>query len=126
MCYSCQKKGHYSSQCFTKSVGSVDTALSEIDDETAYLNTITSSSTTKSWNCNVALDRQEVTFKIDTGAEVTVISESVAQQFELKKPKISQKKLCGPDHKFLSVLGKIPLTLSYRGMYYIYGNSLHG
>ena len=76
VCHSCQKKGHYSSQCFTKSVGSVATALSEIDDETAYLNTITSSSTTKSWNCNVALDGQEVTFKIDTGAEVTVISET--------------------------------------------------
>ena len=93
-CHSCQKKGHYSSHCFTNSVGSVATALSEIDDETAYFNTITSSSTTKLWNCNVALDGQEVTFKIDTGAEVTVISESVAQQFELKKPKISQKKLC--------------------------------
>ena len=119
MCQSCQKRGDYSSQCFLKSVGSVATALSEINDETASLDTITLSSTTKSCICNVALDEQNVIFKIDTGAEVTVISESVAHQFELKQRKISHKMLCGADHKFLSVLGEVPLTLSYRGKHYM-------
>ena len=120
MCQSCQKRGDYSSQCFLKSVGSVATALSEINDETASLDTITLSSTTKSCICNVALDEQNVIFKIDTGAEVTVISESVAHQFELKQRKISHKMLCGADHKFLSVLGEVPLTLSYRGKLFLF------
>ena len=40
---------------------------------TAYLNTVEDSNMT--WNTTMLIDEQEGSFKIDTGAEVTVISD---------------------------------------------------
>ena len=54
-----------------------------------------------------------VLFKVDTGAEVTVISEGTWKRLSLTEP-LQQPNtfLCGPDHTRLTVLGKILLTLT--------------
>ena len=41
------------------------------------------------------VDAKEVTFKVDTGAEVTVIAENILTQLDLKKLRKSSKTLCG-------------------------------
>ena len=77
-CHNCKKKGHYSSQCFHKSVADVTTApeTDAMDYDVAYLNGVETKDST-AWNCKVLLNDQEVLFKTVTGAEVTVIAEDV-------------------------------------------------
>ena len=48
-------------------------------------------------------------FKLNTGTEVTVVSEEVMEQN-------SSKKLCGPDQKPLEVLGELYVNLSHKGI----------
>ena len=114
VCHTCQKKGHYSSQCFSKSVANVSIS-SEDENDTAYLNTVTLQSGSKSWNCNVVINGQKIPFKLDTGAEVTVVSESVLKSVDADRLKLPSKRLCGPDRKPLSVLGELSLSLTYKG-----------
>ena len=115
-CHNCGKKGHYSAQCFKKSVSDVTIPHEpEVSDyDMAYLNTVGSSNTT-TWNCTVLLNDHEVPFKVDTGAEVTVISEDSWKSLGLSEMKPPTKKLHGPDRQPLKVRGEIHATLSYRG-----------
>ena len=110
-------KGHFSSQCFSKSVASVNSSSpsSETEYDTAYLNAVTSGSNAKTWTCEIMVDGQNVPFKIDTGAKVTVITELVAKQLQPKKLLKSWKNLCGPVRKSLTVLSELTVSLTYKG-----------
>ena len=55
------------------------------------------------WSCTVLLNDHEVPFKVDTGAEVTVISEDWWKSLGMSKVKPPSKKLHGPDNKPLKV-----------------------
>ena len=115
-CYTCKCKGHFSMQCFSKSVTEVS-FITEPGDEyydTAFLNTIGAGHAT-SWNSTVAINRRETQFKLDAGAEVTVISEVVLTSLSSPKLHKATKRLCGPDKKPLDVLGELLVTLSYKG-----------
>ena len=61
------------------------------------------------------INGQKLPFKLDTGAEVTVVSESVVKSVDADKLKQPSKRLCGPDRKPISVLGELSLSLSYKG-----------
>lgn len=115
-CYTCKRKGHFSSQCFSKSVAEVSSAAEPTDEyyDTAFLNTIGAGHTT-AWNSTIAVNGQEAVFKLDTGAEVSVISEDVLASLSLPKPHKTTKRLYGPDRQPLNVLGELPVTLSYKG-----------
>lgn len=109
-CHKCGKKGHYARVCRTKSVAAVD------DDplEMAYLNSVDHpiSTPSASWSVQVKLKGISIPFKLDTGAEVTAVSEDVLQTIgrpTLRKP---SKRLCGPDRKPLEVLGSFMADLS--------------
>ena len=62
----------------------------------------------------VLVNNQPVSFKIDTGTEVSVISENIFSN-SLNGINVQQttKRLCGPDQKLLEVLGELLATLSY-------------
>ena len=80
----------------------------------AYLNTIGADQATM-WNCTIRVDGHEVPFKVDTGAEVTVISEELWTSLHLSQLKPPTKRLHGPDSKPLKVTGELCATLQYRG-----------
>ena len=63
----------------------------------------------------VLVDGKEVIFKVDTGVKVTVLTENILTQLNLKKLRKSWKSLCGPDQRHLSVLGELLVSLSYKG-----------
>ena len=68
--------------CYPKTISNVITCNNdEFNDDLdiSYLNTITSN-TTQTWNCVVLVDGVEVPFKIDTGVEVTVVTESISNK----------------------------------------------
>ena len=73
ICHKCHKKGHFKAVCRSKrevSDDSKDEFLSVIHPETDSL-----SSTETPWTTNLELNGRNMEFKIDTGADVTVISE---------------------------------------------------
>ena len=132
-CHRCKRQGHYSSQCLSKTVAELTTEVQELtvndpdhhtDEPTfsnvVYLNTVggdsaTEQNSTTSWNVQVAINNKVLLFKVDTGADVTAMSESAWQQLnsdnKLQLTSTAQQ-LCGPDRKSLHVLGTVPLTLT--------------
>ena len=73
--HSCKKNGHYSSLCFSKLVSNITTPSEEVDQGNAFLDTVSLQETGRTWMVTLMLDNQEVTFKVDTGADVSMISE---------------------------------------------------
>ena len=65
---------------------------------------------TKSWITTVRLEDQEVTFKMDTGAEVTAISEKIYHK-KLSKP---DKVLYGASRQPLPVIGQFAAQFTYK------------
>ena len=66
-CSHCQKRGHYSTQCYFKRMSEVSIGDNE-DLNHAFLDNITNSQE-KSWFASIRMDGQSVDFKLDTGAE---------------------------------------------------------
>ena len=106
ICYKC---GHYSVVCHTKAV----TAVSGEPLGTAYLDTVERySSSHQPWICHINVNNIPIAFTIDTGAEVTAISEETFRLLnsELSKP---SKALQGPGRKPFSALGTVTVSLKY-------------
>ena len=73
--------------------------------------------TEKSWSTTVTLGDQTVQFKLDTGAEVSAISErDYSCRLPLPRPKLDPptQMLYGPTRQSLKVLGQFSSTLSQR------------
>ena len=97
--------------CHTKTVA----AVSGEPLETAYLVTIERDfSSHPPWICQMKLNDILTPFKIDTGAEVTAISEETFRSLSSELSK-SSKALQGPDRKPLSALGSVKVSLNYKG-----------
>ena len=108
-CHKCIKKGHYSSMCHTKSISNISEEPNSVSDsvETAYLDTLEGQKPTQnSWTCHIEVNGKATLFKIDTGAEVSAVTEqtfnSISPSIQLRKP---FKVLHGPNRLPLDTLG---------------------
>jgi len=111
ICHTCKKKGHFSLWCFTKSIAEITT---EVDNSDAiFLNTIDSVEN-NTWTKCIVINKKEFCFKLDTGAEATVMSENVVKLLGVKELQKPTKKLCGPDQKSPRSSRKLYLNLSYK------------
>ena len=81
--------------------------------DASYLTAVTDGQSGTSWSAMVAVDGTELSFKLDTGAEVTVISEDALKSLDGRELQSSSKRLCGPDNRPLAVLGELSATLTY-------------
>ena len=82
--------------------------------EVAYLDMLDSSK--KVWEVEVNVKGKAVTFKVDTGAEVTALSDSTWKSLAITTPlKSAGLSLFGPDQTPLNLLGKTMLPLTYNG-----------
>ena len=115
-CHRCQKKGHYSTQCYSKrtSTAPVSEVTSESHLDTAFLDTLTTGLET-SWTIKLQLQRQMLTFKMDTGAEVTAISEESYRNLGKHQLTPPEKILYGPSRQPLQVIGQFIGEISYKG-----------
>ena len=99
-----------------KSVADVESS-NPVDNEfydTAYLNTLTSGKDDSCWKSNIMIEGINVPFKLDIGAEVTVVSQNVLELLGPNRIRDTSKRLCGPDQKPLPVAGEMMLTLKYK------------
>ena len=98
-CRKCHKRGLFQSVCRTKSVKAVSTETPEnnffvgVIDDPAPLVIPTISS--DPWTVNISLNDCPITFHIDTGADVSVISVEQYQQLRVPELQLSNKSLMG-------------------------------
>ena len=81
VCHACKKRGHFQSQCLSRLSGasrnkSVAEMTADSDDDTAFLGTITEGNC---WKSKITIKEKEIPFKLDTGAEVIVVSKEVLE-----------------------------------------------
>ena len=109
-CCKCGKLGHYKSVCKTKQVQPrVRAVKKEADDtflEPIYTSNVSvvQSSGTK-WTKSVKLNQREVSFKIDKGANATVMPESYYREIQDRPLQMTQQKLTGAGQHPLNVQG---------------------
>ncbi|XP_029192721.2 uncharacterized protein LOC114959009 [Acropora millepora] len=108
-CSACKKKGHFAKVCkSSKRVQSVDEDSSEDDVSVMTIGeAVNMVENNSKWKTNVLIRNHNVKFKIDTGADVTVIPEDIFRRFKLGRLQSTSKKLCGADQKGLCVMGEI-------------------
>ena len=76
------------------------------------MGTVTSNKET-AWSINIQLEGKEISFKIDTRAEVTVISNEVYHTLKTRELEKPSKVLYGPARQPLDVLGQFSGELMY-------------
>ena len=120
-CHRCGKKGHYRSQCLTKlsstqsaPVLSTKAELQTLNPQETYLDTL-NADLRKSWSTTIQLGMTTLPFKLDTGAEVSTVSEKAFNSFSMP-PQLqrSTKILYGSEHVPLTALGKFTTELTYK------------
>ncbi|XP_014877529.1 uncharacterized protein LOC106939594 [Poecilia latipinna] len=102
-CHLCGKKGHYKRVCRTlKTVHAV-----ERDNEFLFLGSITNGD--EPWRVDVEINNRNVSFKIDTGADVTVLPYAMFKDiYRNTSPPILKKatrQLLGPGRHALNIVG---------------------
>ncbi|KAK7114087.1 hypothetical protein V1264_000209 [Littorina saxatilis] len=113
-CRVCSKRGHYAVVCRSKnSVRQV-----EEDDDDVILGSITSNETATVnslkedlWHADIEVNGQRVKFRVDTGADVSVVPERYFRKDSTAVSKTS-KKLFGPGQTKINVVGQFTATLS--------------
>ena len=128
-CHYCHKEGHFASQCLSKQAADVQINVvqdtkpkllsqhTEQSDEDVYLTEVYMvDSRERCWTADVLVGRTEVNFKLDTGAEVTTISERVYETLaDLMPLEQTSLTLFGPGRTPLHVIGQFSSMFTYNG-----------
>ena len=117
-CRKCHKIGHYAAFCRSKKIQKFAEVEEEDDElflnnEDSHMGTIVGEVTSDPWMVTVKMDQQELQFKIDTGADVTVIPERMTPIGKRPLQKVT-KKFFGPGRTRITVLGKFTAKLTYK------------
>ena len=110
-CRKYHKRGYYERLCRTKSVSEV--LNPELPDDFAYMNTARSDQSAM-WTITVSVNGRPSQFKVDTQAEVTVISSAASTQLGITNTQPATKQLHGPDGTLLCTVGQAIVQLADR------------
>ena len=102
-CFKCNKKGHFQAQCLSKNV-SETTTNQDSDMDTIFLGALDSGQS--SWKVEAKVNGHPISFKLDTGAEVTAMSEQDYRTLGAIPLKPSTLALYGPAQQALNVKGQ--------------------
>ena len=115
ICYKCSRRGHFKAMCRSKvSVRAVeDTQEENADMQEDFLGAVHDSESRSSlWSITLKVNGLPITFKIDTGVDVSIISESTFKALGLPlRP--TTRSLRGPSWGPLNVQGSISTNLIY-------------
>ena len=106
-CSKCNRQGHFGTQCFSKTVAAIDSGSYD----EAYVFPVNISNGT-TWSAKISVLGKELSFKQDTGADVTVITEEAHQTLQEPKLQRPSKALYGPTSTALRTLGQFTSTIS--------------
>ena len=120
-CNNCHKKGHYQAVCRNKKPAKVRSVQNDEDKDDVFMGTIQSNvDSTKAkempWMTKVTINgHREIEFKVDTGADVTVIPPSFYNAEQDGKLSSSTRTLTGPGQQTLEVIGQFTANLKRSG-----------
>ena len=114
VCHQCKKKGHYNSQCHTKMGANQHSVHSETSIDTAFLDVMTGTDQS-SWTVEISLTNHLIQFKLDTGAEVTTVSDQVFSSLCNIKLQKTSKVLLGPARQKLEAIGQFDGHFVHKG-----------
>ncbi|CAC5366075.1 unnamed protein product [Mytilus coruscus] len=106
-CYKCSNIGHFAKSCKT---GKTVESVSVNSDSEGFLGTINTVGD-RPWTTKLFIRKKEIDFKIDTGADVTVISDSDLNGINSIELMKANKRLSGPGNTNLNVVGKFQCML---------------
>ena len=116
VCGLCQKKGNFRAVCRSAKQRANDVhQLEEVDlPYLGYVGAKASSDNDEHWTASVEVDGHSMSFKLDTGAAVSVVSdrEPWLASADLQS---SNKILRGPGASHIAVIGVMDATLTYNG-----------
>ena len=119
MCFKCYRKGHFQKHCLSKAVASITEATEQLElhqteeEPDFYLDTnYLETAGGNTWKVEVKVNSSNVPFRVDTGAEVTAMSESAWRSLHNVQQLHATK--CVLDSKPLSVTGVASVTLSFK------------
>ena len=114
VCHRCKKKGHYNSQCHTKRGANQHSVHSETSIDSAFLDVMTGTDQS-SWTVEISMNNHLIQFKLDTGAEVTAVSDQVFSSLCNVKLQKASKVLLGPARQKLEAIGQFNGHFVHKG-----------
>ena len=108
---------HRKQQCPAKDIvclNQLHTESGDSDSSSVYLGVITRGDRNNPWSITVSINDKPVDFKIDTGAEVTVISSKAHHEIGGPTHCAASKTLRGPSNSELPVKGQFTAMLKYK------------
>ena len=106
-CNSCHQKGHFWRMCRVKKT--VRHVQEDSDEDHVFLGSVTEINAVDDWHTDLKVDDKSVKFRIDTGADVSVIPDSYFKRLDgLQK---TDKQLYGPGGSKIEVLGVHKATI---------------
>ena len=99
--------------CYQRAISMVSEEHTEEPTDTAFLDTITDYDM-KWWTSVLTVNGKQISFKLDTGAEVTAISKKTWEELGEPALKLSDKHLFGPAQQQLAAQGHFTCLLSHK------------
>jgi hypothetical protein len=128
-CHKCKKKGHFKSVCRSSAVNNIqgdsgdvtdfdyeEQQYENVQDNDNYLFSLSDGHTTD-WCVKVRVNSTSITFRVDSGADVTIIPKALYDSDFAHIPlRPAIRILRGPDNKSLHCLGYFMATFSRAGL----------
>ncbi|XP_042147960.1 uncharacterized protein K02A2.6-like [Ixodes scapularis] len=122
-CHNCRKTGHYATVCLSghQHLGGepqqrpFTTKKGTANAEAVFLGELCDKENQEPWFITATVEGRPVHFKVDTGADVSVIPPSQHDNNCMEKPKTPNKRLFGPGRTPIKAKGMFDATISWQG-----------
>ncbi|KAI2644440.1 Retrovirus-related Pol polyprotein from transposon opus [Labeo rohita] len=118
-CRKCGKRGHYAIVCRALHVSDVK-VVHEQHEDSFFLGAITVKDSNDSWTVTLRIQDTDVQFKIDTGADISVISEQTYEALNMKPDLTSANAVLDCPGGKLRSAGRFETSTHYRGNKYCF------
>ena len=115
-CRNCRKKNHFAKVC--RGVKKVNELFVEEEEEEAFLLSVQSDTYDEPWKTQITIGKNKTHFKIDTGADVSIMTTKTYNALQPKPPLEKTKIILRSTSGVLDCLGKTTLDFTVKGIVY--------